>query len=190
MCLQATQSACLQQRNKTAYVGGRRTRSTVQMLRRVHASHLSPVLRQPRVSLAHPRPPTSRPPPLLVTCRQNSQLFLSFPGGSNHRPEFDERCLHRVTAHVHGQSLSGRTRPSQDKRLTVPEVESNPTSSVLTANPHYQTQHIATRLLSGTTDQIKPVVVTNLFSCPCRHLDSHLTVNPAVSRGINSLPRH
>lgn len=139
MCLQATESACLQQRNKTAYVGGRRTRSTVQMLRRVHASHLSPVLRQPRVSLAHPRPPTSRPPPLLVTCRQNSQLLLSFSGGSNHRPEFDERCLHRVTAHVHGQSLSGRTRPSQDKRLTVPEVESNPMSSLLTANPHYQT---------------------------------------------------
>lgn len=110
--------------------------------------------------------------------------LLSFPGGSNHKAEFDERCLHRVTADVHRPKSVG-AHSSKVKIKDSPSPKSSPTPRARCSSPTLTTtQDIATRLLLGTTDQIKPVVAANLFSCPCRHLDSHLTVNPAVSRGV------
>lgn len=134
--LQATQSACLQRENKTAYVWGDGGLDL-----QFNATPRPCILQSHRVTTTPgffgPSPATHLKASSPFSHMQAElPALLSFPGGSNHKPEFDERCLHRVTADVHTHtSLSGRTRPSQDKKTHRPRSRVQPHELVAHRQP-------------------------------------------------------
>lgn len=115
--------------------------------------------------------------------------LLSFPGGSNHKAEFDERCLHRVTADVHRPKSVG-AHSSKVKIKDSPSPKSSPTPRARCSSPTLTTtQDIATPSPARDHGPNKACRRRQLvfLSLPALGLSPH--GQPRCKPGGNPLPR-